>query len=154
MHFFTPHPTLSIILTLSRSILSLPYLQDSKLRGYKTSRSRRCNAGQKRRRLQGPATLQISQYPRLTTFYSCWTCRKRKVKCDTRRPSCGRCTKANLDCGGYDVELYWVTSDDIVPASAIKHRAMLLQGRVAYSKESEIWLTTQRPPSIGAESHE
>ena len=154
MHFFTPHPTLSIILTLSRSILSLPYLQDSKLRSYKTSRSRRCNAGQKRRHLQGLATLQISQYPKLTTFYSCWTCRKRKVKCDTRRPSCGRCTKANLDCGGYDVELYWVTTDDIVPASAIKHRAMLLQGRVAYSKESEIWLTTQRPPSIGAESHE
>lgn len=39
------------------------------------------------------------------TFNGCWTCRIRKVKCDTRQPSCLRCEKAKLNCQGYDIKL-------------------------------------------------
>ncbi|KAI0409110.1 hypothetical protein F4802DRAFT_604414 [Xylaria palmicola] len=31
----------------------------------------------------------------------CKTCRKRKVKCDEQRPSCGQCRKGARECGGY-----------------------------------------------------
>lgn len=41
------------------------------------------------------------------TFTGCWTCRSRKVKCDLRRPSCKRCEKSGLECGGYDIKLRW-----------------------------------------------
>lgn len=32
---------------------------------------------------------------------ACWTCKRRKVKCDEARPGCQRCRKANLECAGY-----------------------------------------------------
>lgn len=38
-------------------------------------------------------------------FNGCWTCRIRKVKCDTTRPNCNRCVKAGLSCEGYDIKL-------------------------------------------------
>lgn len=31
----------------------------------------------------------------------CWTCRKRRVKCDEGRPSCHQCSRLGRDCGGY-----------------------------------------------------
>ncbi|KAF2756380.1 hypothetical protein EJ05DRAFT_63735 [Pseudovirgaria hyperparasitica] len=31
----------------------------------------------------------------------CYTCRKRRVKCDERKPTCARCEKANRQCAGY-----------------------------------------------------
>ncbi|AAS50191.1 AAL175Wp [Eremothecium gossypii ATCC 10895] len=45
--------------------------------------------------------------PRAKTFTGCWTCRLRKVKCDLGKPSCQRCEKSGLDCGGYDIKLRW-----------------------------------------------
>lgn len=44
---------------------------------------------------------------RAKTFTGCWTCRSRKVKCDLRRPTCERCEKSSLECGGYDIKLRW-----------------------------------------------
>lgn len=41
------------------------------------------------------------------SFTGCTTCRARKVKCDLTRPKCLRCTKAKLECGGYDIKLGW-----------------------------------------------
>ncbi|KAF2466319.1 uncharacterized protein BDR25DRAFT_77429 [Lindgomyces ingoldianus] len=35
------------------------------------------------------------------TKYGCSTCKKRRIKCDERRPSCENCTKRGLDCGYY-----------------------------------------------------
>lgn len=32
----------------------------------------------------------------------CDVCRKRKIKCDQRKPSCGQCSKAKRICGGYE----------------------------------------------------
>ncbi|ODV97642.1 hypothetical protein PACTADRAFT_23729, partial [Pachysolen tannophilus NRRL Y-2460] len=44
---------------------------------------------------------------RKKTFSGCWTCRSRKVKCDTRKPSCLRCEKSGFTCGGYEIKLRW-----------------------------------------------
>ncbi|KAF6814494.1 hypothetical protein CSOJ01_04045 [Colletotrichum sojae] len=42
------------------------------------------------------------------TFTGCWTCKKRKVKCDERPPRCGNCEKMKITCGGYGVKLQWI----------------------------------------------
>ncbi|ODV64415.1 Arg81p ASCRUDRAFT_68392 [Ascoidea rubescens DSM 1968] len=46
---------------------------------------------------------------RTKTFTGCWTCRKRKVKCDGGKPSCQVCQKSNKPCDGYDIKLCWLT---------------------------------------------
>ncbi|KAL4877393.1 fungal-specific transcription factor domain-containing protein [Aspergillus karnatakaensis] len=57
------------------------------------------------------------------TFAGCWTCRRRKVKCDNYRPRCRRCGET---CEGYDVDLYWMDEDSERPC-AVKRKAMLIQ---------------------------
>jgi hypothetical protein len=42
--------------------------------------------------------------------YGCATCRKRKKKCDERRPECGQCVSRNTRCGGYDMKLTWTNA--------------------------------------------
>lgn len=32
----------------------------------------------------------------------CWTCRKRRVKCDEGKPSCHQCSRLGRECGGYE----------------------------------------------------
>lgn len=39
------------------------------------------------------------------TFSGCVTCRRRKVKCDGRRPKCLRCEKSKKECSGYGFKL-------------------------------------------------
>lgn len=51
--------------------------------------------------------LRGSGVKRTKTFTGCWTCRSRRVKCDTARPSCNRCLKSKLSCAGYQVRLVW-----------------------------------------------
>lgn len=41
------------------------------------------------------------------SYSGCWTCRERKVKCDLGRPTCQRCERQRLKCGGYGVRLRW-----------------------------------------------
>lgn len=41
------------------------------------------------------------------TYSGCWTCRARKVKCDLVRPSCLRCRRSKVQCGGYKIKLRW-----------------------------------------------
>ncbi|KAH7330060.1 fungal-specific transcription factor domain-containing protein [Rhexocercosporidium sp. MPI-PUGE-AT-0058] len=48
----------------------------------------------------------------------CWTCRKRKVRCDSQMPKCGNCTKARRFCQGYGIQLSW-------PRGGDKKRAIL-----------------------------
>ncbi|RKP30473.1 hypothetical protein METBISCDRAFT_16245 [Metschnikowia bicuspidata] len=45
--------------------------------------------------------------PRSRNFDGCWTCRRRKIKCDRRRPRCLRCVRAGFQCQGYGVALSW-----------------------------------------------
>ncbi|KIW62327.1 hypothetical protein PV04_10508 [Phialophora macrospora] len=42
----------------------------------------------------------------------CWTCRARKVRCDSHWPTCGNCTKARRICQGYGIQLSWPRDDD------------------------------------------
>ncbi|KAB8241112.1 fungal-specific transcription factor domain-containing protein [Aspergillus flavus] len=48
---------------------------------------------------------------RYTTFSGCWTCKARKVKCDENPLGCGSCLRLGLTCGGYDIQLQWMSSD-------------------------------------------
>ncbi|OJJ44219.1 hypothetical protein ASPZODRAFT_160869 [Penicilliopsis zonata CBS 506.65] len=56
------------------------------------------------------------------TFTGCWTCRRRKVKCDNRRPRCQRCGDA---CEGYNVDLYWIEEGTERPCT-VKRKAMVV----------------------------
>ncbi|CCD25330.1 Zn(II)2Cys6 transcription factor domain-containing protein NDAI_0F00110 [Naumovozyma dairenensis CBS 421] len=47
------------------------------------------------------------QLHRNRSYSGCWTCRARKVKCDTQRPKCCRCKQLGIECGGYDIKLQW-----------------------------------------------
>ncbi|KAL6694272.1 fungal-specific transcription factor domain-containing protein [Trichoderma pleuroticola] len=42
------------------------------------------------------------------TFSACWTCRRRRVRCDGVVPGCTPCRKHSVACEGYSVELVWV----------------------------------------------
>ncbi|KAL3451365.1 fungal-specific transcription factor domain-containing protein [Aspergillus insuetus] len=60
------------------------------------------------------------------TFAGCWTCRRRKVKCDNLRPRCRRCGEGNR-CEGYNVDLYWVSNEESERPCAVRRKAMLIQ---------------------------
>ncbi|CCE61682.1 hypothetical protein TPHA_0A06090 [Tetrapisispora phaffii CBS 4417] len=38
----------------------------------------------------------------------CWTCRTKKVKCDSKKPFCDKCKDSGLHCDGYEVRLTWL----------------------------------------------
>ncbi|CDK29506.1 unnamed protein product [Kuraishia capsulata CBS 1993] len=40
-------------------------------------------------------------------YTGCWTCRKRGVRCDERRPGCRNCLIHKVKCEGYMVKLCW-----------------------------------------------
>lgn len=42
------------------------------------------------------------------TFTACWTCRRRRIRCDGEVPHCSACKKHRVQCEGYHVELAWV----------------------------------------------
>ncbi|KAL4988652.1 hypothetical protein BDW68DRAFT_186993 [Aspergillus falconensis] len=65
--------------------------------------------------------------PKTKTFAGCWTCRRRKVKCDTRRPRCGRCGET---CEGYEVELYWKNGEDERPCTVKRRRVLIYDSRL------------------------
>lgn len=44
------------------------------------------------------------------SFVGCWTCRRRKVKCDATRPACNRCIRSRIQCEGYDIKLNWTSN--------------------------------------------
>ncbi|KAI1117948.1 hypothetical protein F5Y14DRAFT_400611 [Nemania sp. NC0429] len=39
---------------------------------------------------------------------ACSTCRRRKKGCDSKRPACTQCLKAELECGGYEREMVFL----------------------------------------------
>ncbi|KAL2869215.1 Zn(II)2Cys6 transcription factor [Aspergillus lucknowensis] len=45
--------------------------------------------------------------PKSLSYTGCWTCRKRRIKCDERPGACRTCERAKLTCAGYDVRLIW-----------------------------------------------
>ncbi|CAG8010956.1 unnamed protein product [Penicillium salamii] len=37
----------------------------------------------------------------------CWTCKRRRRRCDNERPECRNCRERDVDCEGYEVRLKW-----------------------------------------------
>ncbi|KAI0159695.1 fungal-specific transcription factor domain-containing protein [Xylariaceae sp. FL1272] len=73
-----------------------------------------------------PSHSLLNKKTKTKTFTGCWTCRRRKVKCDLGRPSCSRCSKAHLQCEGYNIPLYWISEQDDVCPSFIRRQARSL----------------------------
>ncbi|KAL6889181.1 fungal-specific transcription factor domain-containing protein [Trichoderma evansii] len=42
------------------------------------------------------------------SFSACWTCRRRRVKCNGVGLPCNQCKKCRLECEGYSIQLVWV----------------------------------------------
>lgn len=62
---------------------------------------------------------------RTKTFTGCSTCRSRGVKCGEEKPTCLRCKRMSLECGGYGVALVWPGSKE--PKAS--QRRVMLTGR-------------------------
>ncbi|KAJ1323930.1 fungal specific transcription factor domain-containing protein [Microdochium nivale] len=50
--------------------------------------------------------------PHKKSVTGCWTCRRRRVKCDEQKPACQRCLQYGVECSGYAPN----------PSSAVGHR--------------------------------
>lgn len=48
-----------------------------------------------------------TQDPKKTSDVDCYTCRRRRVKCDRQLPHCAKCERTKLDCLGYTKPLVW-----------------------------------------------
>lgn len=46
---------------------------------------------------------------RTRSYSGCWTCQRRRRKCDGDRPSCRICCERNIPCEGYQVRSRWDT---------------------------------------------
>ncbi|KAL7817944.1 hypothetical protein V8C44DRAFT_208697 [Trichoderma aethiopicum] len=53
------------------------------------------------------------------TSASCHTCRRRRIKCDLTKPSCGRCQRSGYECAGYERVLR-IQSQGIGRSSLVK----------------------------------
>ncbi|KAK2760463.1 C6 finger domain-containing protein [Colletotrichum kahawae] len=49
----------------------------------------------------------------------CWTCKRRRKKCDEVKPSCNRCVHANLQCEGNETRLTWGSSHTVASKNGI-----------------------------------
>ncbi|KAJ5275165.1 hypothetical protein N7497_005778 [Penicillium chrysogenum] len=43
------------------------------------------------------------------SYQGCWTCKRRRRRCDNTRPSCQNCAERGAVCEGYEVRLRWGT---------------------------------------------
>ncbi|CAG8909646.1 unnamed protein product [Penicillium egyptiacum] len=41
------------------------------------------------------------------SYHGCWTCKRRRRRCDNARPTCRNCAQRGVDCEGYEVRLRW-----------------------------------------------
>ena len=41
------------------------------------------------------------------SYHGCWTCKRRRRRCDNTQPSCQNCAERGVDCEGYEVRLRW-----------------------------------------------
>lgn len=58
------------------------------------------------------------------TFTGCWTCRKRKVRCDQGKPCCSACQRLGLVCTGYGPKLVWADEDSNLPYKSDGRRSL------------------------------
>lgn len=41
------------------------------------------------------------------SYQGCWTCKRRRRRCDNTRPTCQSCARHGMSCEGYEVRLRW-----------------------------------------------
>ncbi|KAK5788771.1 hypothetical protein VI817_009729 [Penicillium citrinum] len=41
------------------------------------------------------------------SYQGCWTCKRRRRRCDNARPTCQSCERRGVNCEGYEVRLRW-----------------------------------------------
>ncbi|KAJ6104531.1 hypothetical protein N7523_010851 [Penicillium sp. IBT 18751x] len=41
------------------------------------------------------------------SYQGCWTCKRRRRRCDNTHPACQNCAQRGVDCEGYEVRLRW-----------------------------------------------
>ncbi|KAJ5376804.1 hypothetical protein N7509_013690 [Penicillium cosmopolitanum] len=41
------------------------------------------------------------------SYQGCWTCKRRRRRCDNTRPTCQGCARRGVECEGYEVRLRW-----------------------------------------------
>lgn len=68
----------------------------------------------------------------------CWTCKRRKVKCDERSSGCGNCEKMKIPCEGYGIKLQWINVSNPFlekekPGSSSSGRGRIRIGRIPIS---------------------
>ncbi|KAI5251418.1 hypothetical protein E4T42_04273 [Aureobasidium subglaciale] len=75
-----------------------------------------------------------STRPRLShrSRAGCWTCRKRKVKCDEVHPRCGPCTRLNKEC---DWEFRW-KFDDVTQNTRHKYSNVSTAGNAVWDPQA------------------
>ena len=54
-----------------------------------------------------PTKAKDTKVKRSKSFSGCYTCRRRKIACDLKRPTCMKCKTSGFVCEGYDVKLRW-----------------------------------------------
>ncbi|KAL2060008.1 hypothetical protein VTL71DRAFT_9830 [Oculimacula yallundae] len=69
----------------------------------------------------------------------CWTCRERKVRCDSKRPKCGNCIKAQRVCQGYGIQLSWPRDGDSKRGMISRDRVNILQPNAKRFLNSSYW---------------
>ncbi|KAI3323423.1 fungal-specific transcription factor domain-containing protein [Xylariaceae sp. AK1471] len=72
----------------------------------------------------------------------CWTCRERKVRCDSHWPRCGNCTKARRVCQGYGIQLSWPRDGDskrAIVSRDTRRSVNILQSHVRRFLNSSSW---------------
>ncbi|KAJ4991075.1 fungal transcriptional regulatory protein [Stagonosporopsis vannaccii] len=101
----------------------------------KVDESNNAAAAPKKRRRRAPATGATED---------CFSCKKRSVKCDRRRPYCGQCVEIGKECTGYRTTLTW----GVGVASRGKLRGMSLP----IAKSPPATTTTTRKESSASSS--
>ena len=85
----------------------------------------------------------------MLTPAGCRTCRRRRVKCDERHPTCGRCEKGSLECEGYAWEHRFV--DEVARTARHVQRALEKQKSTSRSTSRNLIPVSSESQSLPPE---
>lgn len=91
------------------SVKTEPHADDTPISPTEPVRIRR---GRGRPRIYPPRSPTTSKQAKARSKTGCFTCRKRKKKCDETKPSCLSCQKNNIHCEGYKPVEIWRSGVD------------------------------------------
>ncbi|KAF6800949.1 C6 zinc finger domain protein [Colletotrichum sojae] len=86
----------------------------------------------------------------MTLGPQCWRCRKRRLRCDSSRPSCLKCTSAGTPCPGYGEKrpIAWRDPFVLTPRGVVRIREASGGGP---GSASVMGITCRAPRSVGSE---